>query len=158
VVGSATAAARPRADERCGRLVEATRGPGQEQWRAIVDDGDTGRWHTLDAYTALTVARPTLPIGLAPPAPRAVTPAGRPDGRPLHDGGRLAWGELLAVADGVAATPGWRLVLPGRTRRDPARYQVCALDRRGAATRPAWWIDTREGRARLRDGGDGGGR
>ncbi len=48
------------------RLVEATRRPGEDQWRAIVDDGDTGLWHTLDAYTDLTVARPTLPIGTIP--------------------------------------------------------------------------------------------
>ena len=34
-----------------------------EAWQAVVDDGDTGRWHTLHAYTDLTVARPTLPAG-----------------------------------------------------------------------------------------------
>jgi len=135
------------------RLVEATRGPGADQWRAIIDDGDTGRWHTLDAYTDLTVARPILPIGILPTAAGTVTPIGRPDGRLLRDGVRLAWGELLAVADGVAAHPSWRLVLLGRTRRDPARYQICALDRRGAAARPARWIDTQDDRARLRDGG-----
>ena len=44
-------------------LVEAIPGSGQD------------RWHTLAAYTDLTVARPGLPAGAMPPAPRAVTVA-----------------------------------------------------------------------------------
>jgi len=28
----------------CWRLAAATRGLGADRWRAIVDDGDTGRW------------------------------------------------------------------------------------------------------------------
>lgn len=138
------------------RLVAATRAGEGEQWRVIIDDGDTGLWHTLDAYTDLTAARPALPRGVVPPAPRAVTPFGHSHGRPPHDGGRLAWGELLAVVDGVAARPDWRLVLLRRTRRDPECYQVCVLERRGAAAHPARWIDTWDDWARLRDGGDGG--
>lgn len=63
------------------RLVEATRGPGADRWRVIVDDGDTGLWHTLDAYTDLTAARPILPRGLVPPAPCAVTPTGQTPAR-----------------------------------------------------------------------------
>lgn len=113
------------------RLVVATRAGAGDQWRVIIDDGDTGLWHTLDASTDLTVARPALPIGAVPPAPRAVTPCGHPDGRPSPIGGCLAWGELLAVADGVATRPGWRLVLLGRGRRDPERYRVCVPERRG---------------------------
>ncbi len=50
--------------------------------------------------------------------PRTVTPIGRPDGRPLHDGGRLAWGELLAVDPhlgrlGAAVRRRWRWVIGG---------------------------------------------
>lgn len=60
------------------------------------------------------------------------------------------------MADGVVAQPGWWLVLLGRTRRDPERYQVCALDRRGAVARPTRWIDTWDDWAWLRDDGGGG--
>jgi hypothetical protein len=60
------------------RLVGATRGPGADWWRAIVDDGDTGRWHTLAAYTDLTAARPALPPGGRPTRVR-----GRPTRRTL---------------------------------------------------------------------------
>jgi len=56
------------------RLVEATCGPGAAGRRAIVDDGDTGLWHTLDTYTGLTVARPTLPIGMATTRPSGARP------------------------------------------------------------------------------------
>ncbi len=102
-------------------------------WQATVDDGDTGRWHTLREYTDLTVARPTLPAGVVPPTPRDLARLERLDGRMAHDSGRLGWGELLAVADGVvAASPAWRLLLLGRTRRDPECYQVYVRDERGA--------------------------
>jgi len=104
----------------------------------VVDDGDTGLWHPLDAYIDLTATRPNLPVG------------GYPDGQPLHDGGRLAWGGLLAVADGVATRLGWHLALLGRGRRDPERYRICVLDRRGTTTRPTRWIDTWDDWARRR--------
>ena len=52
----------------------------------------------------------------------------------------------------VAAGPGWRLLLLGRTRRDPACYQVYVRDQRGATVWPAHWIDTSADWARLRDG------
>ncbi len=60
------------------------------------------------------------------------------------------------MADGVAARPGGRLVPLGRARRDPECAQICVLERRGAAARPARWIDTWEDWSRLRDGDDGG--
>lgn len=51
------------------RLVGATRAGSADRWWALVDDGDTSLWHTLDAYTDLTAARPILPVEMAPPAP-----------------------------------------------------------------------------------------
>jgi len=115
----------------------------------IADDGHTGLWHTLDAYTDLTVARPALVIVVA--SPRHATWSG---GSAAPVGHRTTvvgspGEDLLTVGDSVMAHPGWRLVLLGRTRRDPERYQVCALDRRGTATRPAWRIDTWNDWARL---------
>jgi len=89
-----------------------------------------GLWHTLDAYTDPTVARAAPRRSAGPGAPRAVTPCDYPDGRPLHDAGRLARGALLAVADGAATWSGWPLVLLGRAQRDPERYWVCVPERR----------------------------
>ena len=126
---------------------------GGEERQATVDDGDTGCWHTLHAYTDLTVARPLLPAGLVPPAPRDLARLERLDGRPAHNSGRLGWGELLAVADGVvAAGPVWQLLLLGCTRRDLECYQVYVRDHQGATVWPTHWIDTYADWARLRAG------
>lgn len=109
------------------------RGRGADEWRVVVDDGDTGLWHTLDAYTDLTVARPALPLGVVPPSARHPAQLDRLAGWPTHDSGRLCWGELLLVADGVAtAGPDWQLLRLGRTRRDPECYQVPVRDDRQA--------------------------
>ncbi len=117
-----------RADDRW-RLHEAWLAAVAGDWRAVVDHADTGLWHALDAYTDLTVARPTLPPG-ACPAPDP--PFGD---SPPHDGGRL----------------GWRLFHLNRTRRDPACYQVYVLDRRAPTVWPAHWIDTYADWVALRD-------
>ena len=81
---------------------------------------------------------PVIPLRATGIAPRASQPSPSPHA-PVQNSGRLGWGELLAVADGVvAAGPGWRLLLLGRTRRDPACYQVSVRDERGAPVWPAY--------------------
>ena len=56
-----------RADDRW-RLHEAWWNPDPVDWRATVDDIDTGLWYTLDRFTDLTVRHPVLPPG-QPPQP-----------------------------------------------------------------------------------------
>ncbi len=79
-----------------------------------------------------------------------MTPTGRPDGRPRHDGGHLAWGSCWRWPTGWWWR-GWQPFHLNRTRRDPACYQVYVLDRRGATVWPAHWIDTYADWAQLRD-------
>jgi len=132
------------------RLVEAWWGPQSVGWQATVDDADTGRWHTLAAYTDLTAARPALPPGQSP----ALRPW--PPGVASADGA-LAWGELLAVADGAAADPRWELARLRRGARDPERYGALVVAAQpGMPTYRAHWIATYADWARLRDGAGGG--
>lgn len=129
------------------RLVEALRVRRGGEWQAVVTDAATGLWHTLDSYTDLTAARPALPRGARP------TPDPLFEDAPPRDSGRLGWGELLAVVDGVAAAgPAWELFWLGRTRRDPVCYQVYLYDATDPVYRRAHWIDTPADWARLRDG------
>ena len=126
------------------RLHEAWLASGPDDWLAVVDDADTGLWHTLDAYTDLVVARPALPPGRPPAAVLATLP-------PPHPAGALTWGELLALCDQIAgAGPPWRLAR--LVRADPAataweRYGIFVLGERAGR-----WIDRPADWAQLRDG------
>ena len=100
-----------RADDRW-RLHEAWLASGSDDWLAVVDDADTGRWHVLDAYTDLVVARPALPPGRPPAAVLATLP-------PPHPAGALTWGEW---AIGSTARPTGRgcAMGPARCLADPS--------------------------------------
>ncbi len=137
------------------RLHEAWWNPDPLDWRAVVDDADTGLWHTLDAYTDLVAVRPVLPPGV-PPSPR---PWWRHD--PSHDSGRLTWEDLLALVEGVAAAyPRFTLAHLQRTERDAECYQVFVIEALPGAvdSRPfdfpyrTHWLDTVRDWVRLRAG------
>ena len=138
------------------RLHEAWWNPDPIDWRATVDDSDTGLWYTLDRFVDLTVRRTMLPAG-PPPAPHPWW-----QHNPPHDSGDLTWGELLAVCDEVAgASPTWKLAHLQRTERDPECYQVFVIEEVGAVRQApprAWpyrlhWVDTPAQWAALRRGG-----
>ncbi len=116
-----------RADDRW-RLHEAWLAPVSGEWTAVVDDADSGLWHTLETYTDLVVARPVLPPGQAPAAVLATLP-------PPHPEGALAWGELLALCDRIAgAPPPWRLARLVRADvvdTDWERYGIFVLGEHG---------------------------
>ena len=127
------------------RLHEAWRVSGPDDWRAVVDDGDTGLWHLLDTYVDLVAARPALPPGQPPAALLAALP-------PPYPSGALTWDELLRLCDRVAgAGPRWRLARLARaaTTEGPwERYGLFVLED-GAGH----WIDRPADWARLCDGG-----
>ena len=143
------------------RLHEAWWNPDPIDWRATVDDSDTGRWYTLGHFTDLVVRHPVLPPG-QPPQPH---PWWRHDAP--HDSGDLTLGELLAVVDGVAAAyPRYKLIHLQRTERDLECYQVYVIEERALTRDPSkpllspenWpyrghWLDTPADWARLRGGG-----
>ncbi len=122
-----------RADDRW-RLHEAWLAPAVGDWTAVVDDADTGLWHTLDAYTDLATVLATLP--------------------PPYPAGALLWGELLALCDQISgAGRSWRLAR--LVRADSAetaweRYGIFVLGERGGR-----WIDRPADWARLRDWAEG---
>ncbi len=128
-------------------LASAPRGGAPDDWLAVVDDADTGLWHTLTAYTDLTVARPALPPGRSPAALLAALP-------PPHPAGALTWDELLTLCDRVAgAGPPWRLARLARA--DVAdgpweRYGLVVLGEHAGH-----WIDRPTDWARLTDGAAG---
>ncbi len=117
----------------------------------MVDDADTGLWHTLHTYVDLTVRRPDLPLGRAPAAARREPPYD-----PRHRTGALSWDEALTVGDAVATVPGRGLVVRLQ-RDDPARerYHVYLLREVPDPACPhaaGCWIDTPADWARLRGG------
>ncbi len=130
------------------RLHDAWLASGPDDWRAVVDDGDTGLWHPLDAYVDLVAARPALPPGQPPAALLATLP-------PAHRAGALTWDELLTLADQVAgAGPPWRLARLVRADvvdTDWDRYGIFVLGGRGGR-----WIDRPADWERLRGGAPGG--
>ncbi len=136
-----------RADDRW-RLHEAWLAPVADQWTAVVDDADTGLWHTLEAYTDLAVARPVLPPGEAAAALLATLP-------PPHPEGALVWGELLALCDRIAgAGAPWRLarlVRADLVDTEWDRYGIFVLGEHGAGH----WIDRPADWGRLQGGGPG---
>ncbi len=125
-------------------LAPDPRAGAADDWLAVVDDADTGRWRTLVAYTDLTVARPALPLGRMPAAVLAELP-------PPHPEGALAWHELLTLCDAVAgAGPCWRLarlVRADATDGPWERYGIFVLGERAGR-----WIDRPVDWARLRAG------